>query len=52
MFELYCNCPDRLPPHFQVRSQVVGIPLATGDFLAGMTDRFCDQQYQQLFGPK
>jgi dGTPase len=50
MFERYCQRPQLLPPHFQSRSTVVGIQRAAGDYLAGMTDRFCDQQYQALFG--
>ena len=52
MFELFCRRPELLPDHFQTRADVVGFPRAVGDYLAGMTDRFCDQQYQQLFGPK
>jgi len=50
MFELYFNQPDRLPPHFQTRAKTTGVPRAAGDYLAGMTDRFCDQQYRLLFG--
>jgi dGTPase len=50
MFELYSNQPDRLPPHFQTRAKTTGVPRAAGDYLAGMTDRFCDQQYRLLFG--
>jgi dGTPase len=42
--------PELLPPHFQVRAKQTGVPRAVGDYLAGMTDRFCDQQYQQLLG--
>ena len=50
MFERYCERPELLPPHFQARAKNVGVPRATGDYLAGMTDRFCDQQYQEMFG--
>jgi dGTPase len=50
MFALLCDGFERLPPHFQARTKIVGIPRAVGDYLAGMTDRFCDQQYRQLFG--
>jgi dGTPase len=48
MFDWYCKFPEQLPPHFQARASAVGLPRAVGDYLAGMTDRFCDQQYQQL----
>jgi dGTPase len=50
MFELYSNEPERLPPHFQTRAKTTGAGRAAGDYLAGMTDRFCDQQYRLLFG--
>lgn len=49
MFERLCQQPVRLPPHFQTRAQQVGLPRAVGDYLAGMTDRFCDMHYEQLF---
>jgi len=40
---------DLLPAMFQARAEVVGPRRAVGDYLAGMTDRFCDQQYQLHF---
>jgi dGTPase len=50
MFERLCEEPERLPPHFQERARAAGLQRAVGDYLAGMTDRFCDQQYRQLCG--
>src|SRR5439155_26797759 len=50
MFHKLCEQPDLLPPHFQSRAKIVGLPRTVGDYLAGMTDRFCDQQYERLFG--
>jgi len=47
MFELFCDRPELVPSHFQARSAATGLPRAVGDYLAGMTDRFCDQQYRQ-----
>jgi dGTPase len=38
-----------LPPRYQERAAAVGLPRAVGDYLAGMTDRFCDQQFTQHF---
>jgi dGTPase len=49
MFDHFCRQPERLPPHFQARSRAVGVPRAVGDYLAGMTDRFCDEQFRQYF---
>jgi dGTPase len=40
---------DLLPPPFQERAAAVGPRRAVGDYLAGMTDRFCDRQYQLHF---
>jgi dGTPase len=40
--------PELLPQHFQTRAAKLGLPRAIGDYLAGMTDRFCDRQYRQL----
>lgn len=48
LFVCYCQNPDLLPAHFQVRARQVGLPRAVGDYLAGMTDRFCQRQYRVL----
>ena len=48
LFERLVASPNMLPPRFVDRAQRVGVPLAVGSYLAGMTDRFCDQQYRQL----
>jgi dGTPase len=50
MFALFLREPSRLPAHFQLRAKTAGIPRSVGDYLAGMTDRFCDQQHQLLLG--
>jgi dGTPase len=49
LFERFVAQPELLPTWFQERSRAVGLPRAVGDYLAGMTDRFCDQQYRQHF---
>ena len=46
MFRGYLVRP--LLPRYQARAAEVGLPRAVGDYLAGMTDRYCDQQYRQL----
>lgn len=50
MFDGYLRHPGRLPPRYQQRADEVGLERSIGDYLAGMTDRFCDQQFQQLRG--
>lgn len=40
--------PQCLPDRFVDRAQKVGVEIAVGHYLAGMTDRFCDSQYRAL----
>ena len=49
MFAGYQRRPDLLPPRYQARAREVGLQRAVGDYLAGMTDRFCDEQYRRHF---
>ena len=49
MFAGYLRQPELLPPRYGRRAAEVGLPRAIGDYLAGMTDRFCDQQFQHQF---
>ncbi len=48
LFEHLVAEPRGLPPRFLDRAQQVTLPVAVADYLAGMTDRFCDQQYRQV----
>ena len=50
LFDFYRKWPDRLPPRFQAWAERVGPPRAAGDYLAGMTDRFCERQARLLLG--
>ena len=50
LFEHLLRRPELLPAHFQARAERNGLPRAVGDFLAGMTDRFCDQYHRQHIG--
>ncbi len=49
LFQGYLRQPDLLPSQFQQRAESNGLPRSIGEYLAGMTDRFCDQQYERLF---
>jgi dGTPase len=49
MFQGYLRRPELLPSAFQLRSQMRGLPRCVGEYLGGMTDRYCDQQYERLF---
>jgi dGTPase len=48
LFDKLAANPDRLPLRFRQRSHTHSVASAVGEYLAGMTDRFCDQQYQQI----
>ena len=49
MFKGFLARPELLPLRYQQRAGAVGLPRAIGDYLAGMTDRYCDQQYEAHF---
>jgi dGTPase len=49
MFAGYCRRPALLPVRFRQRAEAVGIARSVGDYLAGMTDRFCEQQFAKHF---
>jgi dGTPase len=51
MFAAYTANPGILPPRFQDWAKEVGIPRAVADYIAGMTDRYCQDEYRKLFHP-
>ena len=46
LFDGLVRNPDRLPLRFRTRAAEIGLHSAVSDYLAGMTDRFCDTQHQ------
>lgn len=44
--------PDRLPEGYRHRVEHAGLIRTVGDYLAGMTDRYADQQFAQLCNPR
>lgn len=48
IFDHYRARPDLLPDKYRRRADVVGVERSIGDYLAGMTDRYCDHQYRVL----
>ncbi|MEX2141318.1 MAG: deoxyguanosinetriphosphate triphosphohydrolase [Pirellulales bacterium] len=48
LFERYVARTELLPTTFQARIAVDGIERTVGDYLAGMTDRFADQEYERI----
>lgn len=48
MFQRYCEQPDLFPPKYLKRSEIVGVPRMAVEYLAGMTDHFCEQTYIKI----
>ena len=51
LFRVYHEKPGQLPPEVLVRSKAEGLERALCDYLAGMTDRFAQDDYKRLFEP-
>lgn len=51
LFQVYLEKPAQLPPEVLVRSKTEGLERALCDYLAGMTDRFAQDEYKRLFEP-
>lgn len=48
LFETLTANPDRLPLRFRKRAEAIPVEKAVGEYLAGMTDKFCDAQHACL----
>ncbi len=48
VFEHYRADPELLPPRFHKRVETQGVNRVVTDYVAGMTDRFCLQSYEDL----
>ena len=51
LFEYYHQNPDELPSDFQTIRAEEGVDRAICDYIAGMTDPFCVEQFKELFIP-
>jgi dGTPase len=51
IFRAYVEDPRQLPPDFRAWSDQVGVERAVCDYVAGMTDRYAQDRYLQLFHP-
>ena len=48
MFSRLCDQPELLPKTFQQRAERVGVPRGAGEYIAGMTDRYCNERYEAI----
>ena len=51
LFEAYLKKPGQLPPSVRSRVEKDGLYRAVCDYLAGMTDRYVQDEYKRLFEP-
>jgi dGTPase len=51
LFEAYSARPEQLPPQFQRWAKHEGVERAVCDYLAGMTDRYAQEEVRRLFSP-
>jgi dGTPase len=51
LFEEFRRHPDLLPDRYRHRAEEEGVPRAVCDYLAGMTDRFAQDEFLRLFQP-
>ena len=51
LFGFFVHHPDSLPDEHQQRVASIGVHRAVADYLAGMTDRFAQDEYQRVFQP-
>lgn len=51
IFNTYINTPKQLPPRYQERLEKEDKYRIVCDYLAGMTDRYLQEEYQKLFYP-
>lgn len=49
-FDVLVKAPEKLPLKFQQMAEREGTPRSTGDYLAGMTDRFALDEHRRLVG--
>ena len=51
LFNLYLSTPRQLPSHYQKRIPQEGLKTVIADYISGMTDRYCLEEYRRAFLP-
>ena len=51
LFDLYADSPEQLPDAMQKKIARDGVMRVICDYIAGMTDRYCLDEYKKLFDP-
>lgn len=50
MFTGFCDDSQLFPVKYQRRAEKIGTERMAVEYIAGMTDHFCEQTYEQMFG--
>ena len=48
MYSIYNRNPEFFPNKYQERAQKIGIPRMAVEYIAGMTDHFCEQTFAEI----
>jgi dGTPase len=51
LFETYSNHPEQMAPQYRARAESEPVKRVVCDYIAGMTDRFAEEEYISLFVP-
>ncbi len=51
IYNAYLQTPEMLPPDVSSQLDELGLERALTDYLAGMTDRYANEEYRRLFDP-
>jgi dGTPase len=51
LFDEFCARPQQLPPRYRDRALAGDLKRTVCDYLAGMTDRYAQDEYLRLFQP-
>jgi dGTPase len=51
LFQVYCHTPQMLPARYQTLGETEGLERAVADYISGMTDRYCLEEYKRMFLP-
>ncbi len=52
LFSHFCSHPEQMPPEYRRFCETDGVPRAACDYVAGMSDKYALDKYEELFVPR
>jgi len=49
MYQFYCEHPEFFPEKYQPRAERIGLRRMAVEYIAGMTDHYCEETYRKMF---